>query len=102
MPFHLVADYQPLLDKTGNKFVAVERDDHQRRVARHGENDSARDSIHTMMATEMPKWLLEAIDKWLRKFFWTDHLDANGGNCSVAWYDDCRPVELGGLGIKNL
>lgn len=47
--------------------------------------------IHTMLATDMPKAIKEAIIKCLRSFFWADGRDDNGGNCTVAWSGPQRP-----------
>lgn len=58
--------------------------------------------IHTMLATELPKQVHEAIVGQQQSFFWGGQRDSNGGNCLVAWRDVCRPVELGRLGIKDI
>lgn len=58
--------------------------------------------IHTLLATELPKQVREAIVERQRSFFWGGQRDSNGGNCLVAWRDDCRPVELASLGTKGI
>jgi hypothetical protein len=58
--------------------------------------------IYILIALDLPKWVLKAIDKKRRGFLWKGHQHANGGNCLVAWEKVQRPVEYGGLGIHNL
>lgn len=38
----------------------------------------------------------------MRAFFWAGKEKANGGQCLVAWSNICRPLNMGGLGVKNL
>jgi hypothetical protein len=38
----------------------------------------------------------------MRAFFWAGKKEVNGGQCPVAWDSVCKPLHLGGLGIKNL
>uniref|UniRef100_A0A0A9B3W4 Reverse transcriptase domain-containing protein n=1 Tax=Arundo donax TaxID=35708 RepID=A0A0A9B3W4_ARUDO len=59
-------------------------------------------SIHLLIALDVPKGLIKAIDKIRRAFLWKGKKEVNGGHCAVAWSKDCRPLELGGLGIHNL
>ena len=58
--------------------------------------------VHHLLETEAPTWLLEEVNKWLRAFFWAGKEKVNGGQCMVAWNNICRPVEFGGLGVKDL
>jgi hypothetical protein len=58
--------------------------------------------IYHLIALDLPKWVLKAIDKKRRGFLWKGHQQANGGNCLVAWEKVQRPLEYGGLGIHNL
>jgi hypothetical protein len=47
-------------------------------------------------------WLLEEIGKSMRGFFWAAKEWANGGQCLVSWEQICKPIEFGGLGVKDL
>jgi hypothetical protein len=50
---------------------------------------------------EAPCWVLEALEKNLRGFFWAGKEKAHGGQCLVAWQNCCKPYEFGGLNIKK-
>ncbi|KAM0857624.1 hypothetical protein ACQ4PT_048352 [Festuca glaucescens] len=58
--------------------------------------------IHHLLVEEPPSWVLEEITKWLRGFFWAGKKEVNGGQCLVAWDNICKPLRLGGLGVKDL
>ena len=59
-------------------------------------------AVHHLIVTEAPAWLFEEFGKYLWSFFWAGKDHVNGGRCLVAWDRVCRPLEYGGLGIKNL
>jgi hypothetical protein len=58
--------------------------------------------IYLLIAINVPKWFLKAIDKIRKGFLWKGREQANGGSCLVAWEKVMRPLDLGGLGIPNL
>ncbi|KAM0889642.1 hypothetical protein ACQ4PT_027585 [Festuca glaucescens] len=58
--------------------------------------------IYLSIAMELPAWLLQFLEKRIRAFFWKGSEAVSGGHCLVAWDQDCRPVEYGGLGVLNL
>jgi hypothetical protein len=58
--------------------------------------------LHQLLILEAPVWLLEEIGKSMRGFFWAAKERANGGQCLVSWEQICKPVEFGGLGVKDL
>ena len=58
--------------------------------------------IHAMMALDLPKKTISAMNKVCRGFLWCRRAEANEGNCAVAWDSVCAPKWAGGLGIPNL
>lgn len=58
--------------------------------------------ICSLIALELPTWVIKAIDKRQRAFLWKGREHANGGNCLVTWPKVCKPLEFGGLGIHDL
>jgi hypothetical protein len=58
--------------------------------------------IYLMIAINVPKWFIRAIDKIRRRFLWKGKEQANGSCCLVASEKVMRPLDLGGLGIANL
>lgn len=58
--------------------------------------------VYMMIAMEIPKWVIKAIEKILQGFLWHGRKDTRGGHCLIAWGRVARPLQLGGLGVHNL
>lgn len=58
--------------------------------------------IHAMLALDLPKKKIAAINKVCRGFLWCGRSSARSGNCAVAWDAFCAPKWVGRLGIPNL
>ena len=54
--------------------------------------------IYLLIALNVPKWFIRAIDKIRRNFLWKGRKEVNGGCCLVAWEKVMRPLDLGGAG----
>jgi hypothetical protein len=97
------SQWQPLLDATVHILPAWQ----QGLIARPGRLVlvkaviSAR-PVHQMLVAEAPCWLLDEVEKSCRGIFWSNKDRASGGQCLVAWKEICKPLEFGGLGVKNL
>ncbi|GJM91632.1 hypothetical protein PR202_ga08028 [Eleusine coracana subsp. coracana] len=58
--------------------------------------------VHVLIAINVSKWFLKAVNKIRRSYLWKGRKEANGGCCLVAWDKVQRPLDLGGLGIPDL
>ncbi|WVZ96858.1 hypothetical protein U9M48_042441 [Paspalum notatum var. saurae] len=60
--------------------------------------------VYLLIAMNVPKWAVKAIDKIIRAFLWKGRIEGkiSWGCCLVAWEKVTRPIDLGGLGILNL
>jgi hypothetical protein len=59
-------------------------------------------SIYQMLSLDLPAWVIKAINKICRKFFWKQSEDMRNGSSKVSWDQVCKSKLLGGLGIHNL
>ncbi|KAL2252961.1 UNVERIFIED_CONTAM: Retrovirus-related Pol polyprotein from type-2 retrotransposable element R2DM [Sesamum indicum] len=57
-------------------------------------------SLHWASAFILPKAVIKEVEKHLRTFLWKG--TSMTGYAKVAWKDVCKPVEEGGLGIKDI
>ncbi|EEE53511.1 hypothetical protein OsJ_36687 [Oryza sativa Japonica Group] len=55
-----------------------------------------------LKAAKLPKWAIKDIERCCRGFLWKGQEEVSGGHCLVAWRVVCRPVECGGLGIRDI
>jgi hypothetical protein len=97
------AQWQPLIDATTHLVPAWQRG----LIAKPGRLVLIKAVMcarptHNLLISEAPAWLIQEVEKRLRGFFWAGSEKANGGQCLVAWDQLCKPLEYGGLGIKDL
>ena len=57
--------------------------------------------IYLMIALDLPKCLIKAIDKKRRGFLWKGQENAKSGSCLVSWENVRQQIQFGGLGIHN-
>lgn len=58
--------------------------------------------VNQLLAFAPPKKTLKQLEKILRGFLWAGRAIANGGHCHVNWRHVCRPIEYGGLGVRDI
>ncbi|KAL0292672.1 UNVERIFIED_CONTAM: putative ribonuclease H protein [Sesamum angustifolium] len=57
-------------------------------------------NVYWAMAFILPKGVIRAVEKRMRQFLWKGNSAV--GYPKVAWSDVCRPMEEGGLGIRDI
>jgi hypothetical protein len=57
---------------------------------------------HSLACIKALKRFYKVIDNRRRGYFWTDQNSTFRGQCKIAWDIVCRPIDEGGLNIKNL
>lgn len=58
--------------------------------------------VHILLAMALSPPILKKANRIIRDFLWHGRKDARAGCCLVSWARVCRPLELGGLGIRDL
>ena len=58
--------------------------------------------VHILMAIVINPSILKKIMRIIRDFLWHGRRDARSGSCLVSWPRVCRPIEFGGLGVRDL
>jgi hypothetical protein len=58
--------------------------------------------VYLLVALNVPKWCIKAIDKIRRSFLWKGKRETRGGNCLITWDKIVIPIDLGGLGVPDL
>lgn len=57
---------------------------------------------HILMAMAICPPILRQINRIIREFLWHGRRDTHAGHGPVNWQRVCRPLELGGLGVRDL
>jgi hypothetical protein len=58
--------------------------------------------VHILTTINVPKEVLEEIDKFRRQFLWAGNENLTEGKCKVNWSTMVRPLDLWGLGILDI
>jgi hypothetical protein len=58
--------------------------------------------IHTLTTINVPKAILEEIDKFRKRFLWAGNENFTSGKCKVNWPIVVRPLDLRGLGVLDI
>lgn len=58
--------------------------------------------VHILLAMSINPTILKKVTQVIRDFLWHGRKDAKAGCCPVSWLRVCRPIEFGGLGVRDL
>ena len=58
--------------------------------------------VHILLAMALNPTILKKITKVVRNFLWHGRKDAEHGCCFVSWPKLSRPLEYGGLAVRDL
>lgn len=58
--------------------------------------------VHLLLAMALNKTIHKLVTRVIRDFLWHGRKEARHGNCPVSWPRACRPIEMGGLGVRDL
>ncbi len=96
-------DFLPLIEKV-DKRLAGWKGSLLSRGGRLVLTNSVLSSLYSFFCSAfvLPSWVIKAIDKIRRGFFWRGKWLLNGFHCLVKWERVCRPIRNGGLGIQNI
>lgn len=95
--------FQPLIDKVASKIPSWKAQ-LMNKAGRLTVVKSVMSSVctHTLLALDVPDWVLREIDKSRKGFLWAGKNKTHGGHCAISWPTACRPFRSGGLGIPDL
>ncbi|KAE8777786.1 serine threonine-protein kinase smg1 [Hordeum vulgare] len=57
---------------------------------------------HLLAAIILNAHILKLVNRVIRDFLWHGRKDSAAGHCAVNWRRGCMPLELGGLGVRDL
>lgn len=57
--------------------------------------------VHILLAMAINPPILKKITRLIRDFLWFGRKDAKAACCPVSWSRVCRPLDLGGLSIRD-
>lgn len=58
--------------------------------------------VHILLAMALSPPILKLVTRIIRDLIWHGRREARAGNFLVGWAKICRPLELGGLGVRDL